>query len=197
MKIKQTFLSIFLSIFLFHLCYIINAQSNLTMGIVKAVHDGDSYKIQTVKFDTTKIIKPNGDTIVAVTQTTAVEWFRLVHVDCPEVISNYITANQECGVEIGDSCRLLLKGKPVRIQRFGKDVYGRPLIRLYLVDGSDWNLELLKRGWAWYIPGPLDSATRETYKKIRDKARKNKRGLWVSVRPIAPSVWRQTHKRVR
>lgn len=139
---------------------------------VLAVHDGDSYKIRTLE----------------------TEWVRLVGVDCPEVISNHITANQEFGVAVGDSVRALLKGRAVTMRTFGKDKYGRTLAQI-TVNGRDLAEFLLAKGWAWYLSPPLDKATRKAYQKARDYAKRNKLGLWANPKPVKPSEFRKAHWR--
>ena len=127
---------------------------------IMAVHDGDSYKIKT--------IDPAG------------EWVRLEGVNCPEIISNRINKEQAFGRAIGDSVRLLLKGKTVAMKTYGKDKYGRTLVTL-TVSGRDLGEYLLEKGWAWYYKkNDLDRDTRLKYRKLRDYAKRHRLGLWVN-----------------
>lgn len=140
--------------------------------VVLAVHDGDSYKIKSV----------------------VTEWVRIMGIDCPEVISNHITANQAFGVAIGDSIRALIKGKPVTMKTYGKDRYHRTLAQVF-VNGRDIAEIILERGWAWYYTSGLDSATRRKYQRLRDYAKKNKYGIWSKPNPMKPADFRRMNWR--
>ncbi len=138
--------------------------------IVMAVHDGDSYKIKSV----------------------VTEWVRIMGIDCPEVISNHIKANQAFGVAIGDSIRALIKGKPVTMKTYGKDRYHRTLAQVF-VNGRDIAEIILEHGWAWYYTSDLDKDTRKKYQKLRDYAKKNKYGIWSVPNPVKPADFRRAN----
>jgi len=147
-----------------------------------AVHDGDSYKLNAVD--------DAGNST-----GMASFWVRQIAIDAPEVISNRIAANQPRGKEIGDSVRILLKGKIVTYQNFGTDKYGRVLARVHL-GGHDVAEYMLRRGWAWYANTPgLSRKHRRAYQYDRDTAKKARYGLWSDENPIRPSVWRASNLR--
>jgi endonuclease YncB( thermonuclease family) len=135
-------------------------------NIVKAVHDGDSYKLDSV-------------------------WVRVLGMDSPEVISNHITANQAGGKEAGNFARELLKGKKVTPQYFGRDKFKRPLVKL-LIDGKDIAEIMLENGHGWYLySAKLTPEERDRYKQAVKRAKANKAGIWgAAEKPIPPSVFR-------
>lgn len=137
--------------------------------VVNAVHDGDS-------------VRP-GKTFV-----------RILGIDCPEVISNHVSANQPQGVEAGKFVRDLLKGKSVTVQFWGKDKYKRPLVKISL-NGSDVGEIILKNGFGWYVSGStkLTEAERTAYIVAYKLAKKAKLGIWSVPNPMKPAQWRASH----
>lgn len=147
--------------------------------VVKAVHDGDSYKVQ----------YPNGE----------VEWVRLWGVDCPEVISNHIKKNQPYGVQAGNFVRSWLKGERVVMHSEVEtdDPFGRRIVRIQVdsalyskldsVPGefmNDLSAYLVENGYAWYINASL--------KENQERAKQTKIGLWaLPGRKLRPETWRK------
>lgn len=144
---------------------------------VMAVHDGDSFK---VRFDDSA-------------KTTV--WIRLWGVDCPEVRSNYVTANQPYGVEVGDSMRLMLKGWRVTVDTLYRDLYGRPVAKVNF-QGKDITEYLISTGKGWYYSSKgMTPKTREKLKKMQADAQANKLGLWgLDGEKIKPSDFRKKNK---
>ena len=147
--------------------------------LVKAVHDGDSYKIQW--------------------KTGEIEWVRLWGVDCPEVQSNHITKAQPYGVQAGNFVRTLLKGQYVEVDTFvdQDDPFLRRVVKVKLdstlyskigiVPGeyiNDLSTFLIVTGQAWWIDPSL--------KDYMVVAKQTKIGLWgLSGRKIRPDTWRK------
>lgn len=165
--------------------FILNPHSygQLVKGQITGIHDGDSFYGTFVTADTSKVDS-------SITIVLKKMWIRLVNLDCPEVISNHITANQEFGVAIGDSLRTLLKGTFVEVKFYGKDRYHRQLAQVF-IDKHDLGEYILSKGWAWYVSGPLPKQEREVYKKTRDIAKADKRGIWSTGTAIKPSQFRK------
>ena len=139
---------------------------------VRAVHDGDSYKIEGL----------------------VTEWVRIEGVDCPEILwPGHITASQPMGEAVGDSVRELIKGRKVEMKTYGKDIYGRTLAQI-TIDGRDLAEIILERGWGVYIRNDLDKFTRRKYQRLRDYARRNKLGIWADPGMVTPAEWRRTHR---
>ena len=146
---------------------------------VKAVHDGDSYKIQW--------------------QDGTNEWVRLWGVDAPEIRSNHITANQPFGVQAGNYVRSWLKGQVVTIDTtVGQDdPFGRRVVKIQIdsalyscldsVPGeylNDLSTYLVRNGYAWWFDKSLQDS--------QDFAKESKLGLWgLPGRKIRPETFRK------
>ncbi len=138
--------------------------------VVNAVHDGDSVK--------------QGKT-----------WVRVLGLDCPEVISNHVSANQPQGVEAGKFARDLVKGKSVKVAFWGKDKnFKRPLVKVSF-EGKDFAQEVLISGFGWYVYSPkLTESERNSYRGAVKAAKAAKKAIWSEPKPIKPSEWRATHR---
>lgn len=149
---------------------------------VKAVHDGDSYKVEF----------PGGKN----------EWVRLVGVDAPEVLSPYIVKAQPFGRNAGDSVRILLKGTTVFLDTLAtknsRDQYGRLLGEIYTQDSVFLPLLLVERGWAWAAPQKNRTAKNlnRTLQEAQKEAKENGMGLFATrQRAVRPDTWRERYGR--
>lgn len=149
--------------------------AQLPLAKVYAVHDGDSYKIGFLDDTTnTKI------------------WVRLHLVDAPEVRSNTITRDQADGRLIADHMRSYLKEKIVSVDTLYRDIYNRPVAKVYR-DTVDISEYILMKGYAWYVnDGSRDIPPK--YKRIYLKARRSKIGIWSNPNVMKPSAFRQKYR---
>ena len=93
----------------------LNAQQ-LQPATVKAVHDGDSYKLSFANAE-----KPD-----------SAVWVRLYGVDAPEVrFPGVIPFDQPYGRAAADSVRQLIKGQTVLVKYRYSDVYKRPVCEIF------------------------------------------------------------------
>lgn len=151
------------------------------VGIVKAVHDGDSIKIQ---FE-------DGE----------VSWVRLYGCDAPEVISNHVGANQPYGKESGDKLRELIKGKEVKVKTLFRDQYQRMICKVDFIDSNQSEIDLswllITSGLAWSLTEPkMDSETKTKLKSLQEYAKGKMLGLWGQEgRKLRPSTWRSRNRR--
>ena len=158
---------------------------------VKAVHDGDTYKVEQVQHEWA----PAGDTGFVHTETKTVFWVRIEGVGTPELYwPGHITETQPLGREVADSVRWLIKGQRVTLDLYGVDQYGRKLARITLLDGRDLAEVILSRGWGWYQRNDLPVKTKRRYQRIRDKARDATLGVHGIPGMVTDKVWRQTHR---
>lgn len=157
-------------VILFLVSFTLNAQVSAT---VMAVHDGDSFK---VKLDS----------------TNQVIWIRLSDVDAPEVLSNYVSADQPHGKEIGFAMRKMLKGQKVTLDTLYRDKYKRMVANVYL-NGASVSKYMVENGYAWYTP--YGTSNPEMVKAFKFAKRK-KLQIWNGLgdKPIRPSTFRLTHK---
>jgi endonuclease YncB( thermonuclease family) len=150
------------------------------LGIVKAVHDGDSIKVQ---FE-------DGE----------VSWVRLYGCDAPEVISNHVGANQPYGKEAGDYLRTLIKGKEVKVQTLFRDQFNRMICNIsYVEDDNEVDVTslLISTGNAWFLSEPKMATDYLTLIKDWQTYAKGKMlGLWGQEgRKLRPSTWRSRNRR--
>lgn len=155
---------------------VLSAQDTV---LVRAVHDGDSYKIQW--------------------KSGEIEWVRLWGVDCPEVISNHITKAQPYGVQTGNFVRHWLKGQYISIDTSvaQDDPFLRRVVKVRLdsalysridsVPGeyvNDFSTYLVLNGFAWWSDKSLQDEM--------EIAKQTKIGLWsLSGRKLRPETWRK------
>lgn len=145
---------------------------------VKAVHDGDSYKVKLQ--DTTF-------------------WIRIYGCDAPEVISNHVSKHQPYGLKAASNVRVLIKSDTIYIDTLFRDQYNRLICKVYLdslkLDNlTDW---LIKTGNAWWLGEPnMSSGTKSYLQALQQEAVNNKAGLWgLSGRKLRPSTWRSKYRR--
>ena len=126
----------------------------------------------------------DGDTI-EVLHNLRPERIRLSGIDCPE-------KGQAFGQKAKQAASVLVFGKNVTLQTYGKDKYGRTLADVLLSDGTNVNDELVKDGWCWwyhkYAPG---NAVLEELEKA---AREERKGLWADSHPVPPWVYRKAKR---
>ncbi len=129
----------------------------------------------------------DGDTL-HVKQGKEIVKVRLYGVDCPE-------SRQKYGNEATEFARQLLLGKKVRVKTMHTDQYGRT-VGLVSVGRKMLNRELVRAGYAWVYPAyckkqPLCAELR----KLEEKAKRKKAGLWQNKRPLPPWEWRKRKRR--
>ena len=144
-------------------------------GVVKAVHDGDSYKIDF---------------------GSETNWVRIYGCDSPELISNYVTKDQPFGRQSGNLIRELIKGKTVKVETLFKDQYGRLVCNVYL---NDINLTeyIISNGLGWYMEdAKMEDSLKVKLKADQLTAKAAKKGLWgESGRKVRPETWRKNNRR--
>ena len=172
--------------FLFLLCLTIslNAQQ-LRPAIVKAVHDGDSYKVSFANAE-----KPD-----------SAVWVRLYGVDAPEVrFPGVIPFDQPYGRAAADSVRQLIKGQTVLVKYRYSDVYKRPVCEIFFTvknpepttDTLDLAQYIVLKGWAWYREERKNTKGNNLLKNIQAYAKEQKAGLWgLKGRAIKPETFRK------
>lgn len=132
--------------------------------------------------DTIKVKGPSGEMIV-----------RLVGIDAPEVSHKKREPGQPFSQQATKHLAGLVLNKPVRIEEYGKDRYGRTLAVVYL-NAKNVNLEMVKAGLAevyggthapGFDPAPYLEAEREA-------AKESKKGMWVQGdKYMSPREWRR------
>jgi micrococcal nuclease len=129
-------------------------------------------------FDVVKVV--DGDTIdVSVNGT--IERMRLIGINTPETVDPRKPV--ECfGVEASSKAKSLLGGKKVVLESDSsqgeKDKYGRLLRYVFLEDGTNFNLTMIKEGYAYEYTCNTPYKYQLEFKKAQKEAETNKAGLW-------------------
>ena len=102
-------------------------------------------------------------------------------IDCPE-------RRQAFGNRAKQFTSSQCYGKTITYRRVDIDRYGRTVATVYLDDGRELNLEILKAGFAWHYKR---YSKRQDYANAENHARAERLGLWADKNPTAPWQWRR------
>ncbi len=162
----------------------LNAQQ-LQPATVKAVHDGDSYKLSFADAQ-----KPD-----------SAVWVRLYGIDAPEVrFPGVIPFDQPYGRAAADSVRQLIKGQTVLVKYRYTDMYERPVCEIFFTvknleqatDTIDLAQYIVLKGWAWYRTERKNTKGNNLLKNIQAYAKEQKVGLWgLAGRAVKPETFRK------
>jgi len=125
----------------------------------------------------------DGDTITCLTNKKQQLKIRLYQIDAPE-------KKQAFGQKSKQLLSNLIFNKNIRLEPHKKDKYRRTLGTIYL-NKKDINLEMIRRGMAWYYPFAKKNKLYEQEEKL---ARGHKRGLWQDKKATAPWEFRKNRK---
>lgn len=157
--------------------------SFLTFFLVFALLSQSWLNIQDDQF--LKVIRvKDGDTIVLLDNDSTQLTVRLSEIDAPEI-------KQMHGVISKNFLIDLILDKKVKIQKNGKDPYGRTLGVIFTSKGVNVNLEMVKKGMAWQYYSYSKS---EVLKNAQILAKKKKLGLWADSLPVPPWEFRKKRK---
>ena len=123
----------------------------------------------------------DGDTVVLLTAAKTEITVRLSEIDAPERKQAFGTVSRTF---LSD----LIFGKEVKLEKLGTDRYGRTLGFIYLRNGTNVNLEMVKNGMAWQYEKYSKSAV---LKKAQASAKSMSIGLWRDLNPVAPWEFRR------
>ena len=123
----------------------------------------------------------DGDTVVLLSAAQTEITVRLSEIDAPE-------RKQAFGTVSRTFLSNLIFGKEVKLEKMGTDRYGRTLGFIYLQNGTNVNLEMVKNGMAWQYEKYSKSAV---LKKAQASAKSMKVGLWRDPYPAAPWEFRR------
>lgn len=125
----------------------------------------------------------DGDTIdVKLDTQVAEQKIRLLGINTPESVDPRRAV--ECfGKEASAFTGTMVNNRRVELredpQADSIDKYGRLLRNVYLEDGTDVNLELVKRGYAYaYLDFPLNKQRKAQLQQAETEAREQQQGLW-------------------
>jgi endonuclease YncB( thermonuclease family) len=123
----------------------------------------------------------DGDTVTLLESGRTQHRVRLAHIDAPE-------KGQPFGAASKGSLSSLIFGKEVKADCPETDRYGRKVCVLLLPDGTNVNLEQVRRGMAWHYERYSRDAA---YAEAEVRARQQRVGLWAERSPTPPWEWRR------
>lgn len=132
------------------------------IGSVKKIIDGDSL-----------IIKAGRKTIEV----------RLYGIDCPEYDQPFSAAAKVLA-------RKKVHGRKVQVQPQYTDSYQR-LVAIVTYGRHTLNSEMVQSGLAWVYPRYCRKKICKSWQEMEESARKMKKGIWSSPRPISPWEWKR------
>lgn len=127
----------------------------------------------------------DGDNITILTPLNKQILIRLYGIDCP-------AEGQSFGVQAKQFTSGQCFGMTIQYQLMGIDRFDRTIARVFLDDGRELNLEILKAGFAWHFER---YGKRQAYVDAEAEARKAGVGLWADPNPTPPWNWRQEKRK--
>ncbi len=123
----------------------------------------------------------DGDTIEVAFSSTDKYKVRMIGINSPESVDPRKPV--ECfGKEASEHLKQLLNVKYIRLStdpsQMGEDKYGRWLRYVYLEDGTDVNLQMIKDGYAYEYTYDSAYTHQAAYRAAEKVAQENKIGLW-------------------
>lgn len=136
-----------------------------------------------------KVIRVHdGDTVTVMNSSGSVEKIRLYGIDAPE-------SNQPWGEEATAFTNKVALLEKANIQSMYTDPYGRTVGIVHLEGKTALNQLLVEQGHAWVAERYCKIPQCIQWKIAESKAKKAKKGLWSSPRPIPPWRWRDNNRR--
>jgi len=127
----------------------------------------------------------DGDTITILTESNQQVKIRLAGIDTPEKA-------QPFGNKAKQAVAALTFNKQARVEVETKDRYGRTVGTVF-VNGQNVNAEMIRQGLAWVYRKYTND---QKLYALEEQAKRAKRGLWVSDKPIEPWLWRKGKRTV-
>jgi len=159
------------------LCLQVNNACSQMGGVKISAAD---LKNQTFEAKVIRIL--DGDTMEVLYENSRIK-IRLAHIDCPEKRSA-----QPFGNDAKQALSDLCFGHNVTVQKEKYDRYGRLIAVILNNKNQVVNQEMVKQGLAWHFK---KYSTDPLYAQLELEAKKNKKGLWAQINPIAPWEWRK------
>lgn len=129
-------------------------------------------------YEVVKVV--DGDTI-DISIDGKIERLRLIGLDTPETVDPRKPI-QCFGIEASNKTKSMLMGKKVSIEsdttQGDRDKYGRLLSYVFLEDGTNFNLYIIREGYAYEYTYDLPYKYQAEFKQAQVTAQLNKNGLW-------------------
>ncbi len=168
-----------------HLTYstlILKLMIAATVALVLLSFTGPVYsKTDNLKFPVIRVV--DGDTI-SILYHGKPEKIRMLNVDTPESVHPDPSRNSVMGKKASDYTRCRLSGQSVSLEfesrKRGK--YGR-LLAYVILDGENYNLELVREGWSpYYTKYGTSAAYHERFTTAQHRAKIGRVNIWDPVK---------------
>jgi micrococcal nuclease len=118
---------------------------------------------------------------------------RLVGIDAPENSNNKRKDGQPFSRQSTQHLASLVLNKTVDVKSYGADRNGRALGEVFLLNGKNVNIEMIKAGLAEVYRGkPASGLDMGPYYKAEEEAKAAKLGMWVlGDQYVSPREWRR------
>ncbi len=126
----------------------------------------------------------DGDTIV-INFHGKKEKIRLLNVDTPESVHPDLSRNTPMGKKASDYTRTRLSGKSISLEFEGKKrgKYGR-LLAYVIIEGQNFNLELVRQGWSpYYTKYGNSQSYHDLFLRAQTNAMAVKKHIWDGAKP--------------
>ena len=118
---------------------------------------------------------------------------RLVGIDAPELSNKKRKDGQPFSRQSTQHLAGLVLNKQVDVKSYGADRNGRTLGEVFLLNGTNVNIEMIKAGFAEVYRGrPASGLDMGPYWKAEEEAKAAKLGMWVlGDQYVSPREWRR------
>lgn len=170
---------------------------SVTMGCISPAAYAAS-PIRTIEGYISKV--SDGDTVQVVDDLGTKIKVRFYGMDAPETekkdkrTGKVIKPGQPFGEEAFRALQSKLEKQRVRLDVMGTDRYRR-LVCVIWVEDRNIEIEMIREGWAWAYRKYLDAPYASEYIGAEERAKKERKGLWVQKRPQPPWVFRKSLKK--
>lgn len=144
------------------------------------------WMIQQDQFSAQVTSVQDGDTMEVIWNDKKV-MVRLFGVDCPEDGQGFSTKARQY---VEATCR----NKTVKVVKHTIDPRGRIVGDVIMPDGKSLAKELLKAGYAWHYK---EYSNDKELEGLEQKARKEKKGLWIENNPVAPWDYKKAKQKAQ
>lgn len=127
----------------------------------------------------------DGDTLTIYSHRKKVK-IRLAGIDCPELSQPY-------GKIAKRFVQKVTSGRVVSIEKKTRDQYGR-VVAFVFIDDKMLNEMMVDFGYAWVYRKYCNYDICSRWARLEAIARKQRKGLWLDSRPIAPWEWRRIQR---
>ena len=136
----------------------------------------------------------NGDTFIVEYGSVKLT-VRMVGIDAPEMSNRLHQVGQPFALDARQYLSKLILDKTVDVKSYGSDRNGRTLAEVFLLNGRNVNLEMLKAGFAEVFRGrPPTGLNMKPYDESEREAKAAKVGMWSQGdQYVSPWDWRRTH----